>query len=39
MFFNSIKETNRLRIEINKSLSKEKSNIYLRILKGKSTTK
>ena len=31
MFFNSIKEVNRLRKEINGLLSKEMSNIYLKV--------
>ena len=31
MFFNSIKERNRLRIEINRLLSKGMSNIYLKV--------
>ena len=31
MFFNSIKEINRLRKEINRSLSKGMSNIYLKV--------
>ena len=31
MFFNSIKEINRLRKEINRLLSKEMSNIYLKV--------
>ena len=36
MFFNSIKEINRLRKEINRLLSKEMSNIYLKVtIEGK----
>ena len=31
MFFNSIKEINRLRREINRSLSKRMLNIYLKV--------
>ena len=35
MFFNSIKEINRLRKEINRLLSKGMSNIYLKVAIGK----
>ena len=31
MFFNSVKETNRFRKEINRLLNKEMSNIYLKV--------
>ena len=31
MFFNSVKETNRLTKEINRLLSKKMSNIYLKV--------
>ena len=31
MFFNSIKEINRLRIDIDRLLNKEMSNIYLKV--------
>ena len=32
MFFNSVKEINRLRKEINRLLGKEMSNIYLKVI-------